>query len=209
VLVVFRNLFRRFVASPTAAVRNENSHVVVYAHLDAEPLVEEQPAEPLPKSNLATWKPSPSHRARLLSMRLEHLKLCSPHRCHRLQQLGILTAGDLACASPERLANQFRAARKAQRVLKDYRRAVRFAASVPGMMPRDALLLIRIHRRSVHGLSLESPAKLHRDLERFSQSSEGQLYLRGRRIPSLRRLKLWISACQQSSNSAPVHARAA
>jgi len=161
------------------------------------------------QGDLMQLKPSASHRARLYSMRLEHIRLCSPHRCERLRRLGIVTAGDLASASPERLASQFRASRRAQRVLKQYRRAIRFAASVPGMMPRDAMLLISIHRRSVRGLSLESAAILHRDLERFAQSSQGEMQMRGRRIPSTRRLKRWINQCQESTILSPMHARAA
>lgn len=161
------------------------------------------------KANLAHLRPSCNHRARLLSMRLEHTQLCSRHRCDRLGQLGIVTAGDLASATPERLANQFRASRRALRVLKEYRRAIRFAASVPGMMPRDAMLLISIHRRSARALSMESAARLQRDLERFAQSSHGQIQLRGRRLPSTRRLKQWINQCKESIAQSPAHARAA
>lgn len=161
------------------------------------------------KSNVSRGKPSSNHRARLLSMRLEHIQLCSPHRCARLQQLGIVTAGDLAYASPERLAIKFRASRRALRVLKEYRRAIRFAASVPGMMPRDAMLLINVHRRSVRGLSMESATTLRRDLDRFAASSQGQACLRGRRLPSTRRLKRWINQCREASLHSPAHVRSA
>jgi hypothetical protein len=80
---------------------------------------------------------------------------------------------------------------------------------VPGMMPRDALLLISIHRRSARGLACESPASLHRDLERFAESTRGRTQLRGRRIPSMRRLKRWIAQCESSSLRTPLQARAA
>lgn len=152
---------------------------------------------------------NPSHRERLLSMRLEHTKLCSTQRCDRFRELGIITAGDLACADPERLAGHFRASRKAERVVKHYRRAIRFAASVPGMMPRDAMLLISIHRRSVRGLALESPAALHRDLQRFAESTKGRVQLRGRQVPSTRRLKRWIAQCESSAVRSPFQARVA
>ncbi len=152
---------------------------------------------------------NPSHRERLLSMRLEHTKICSPRRCRRFRELGIVTAGDLACALPDRLAVHFRATRKAERVIKHYRRAIRFAAAVPGMMPRDAMLLISIHRRSVRGLALESPATLHRDLQRFAESTKGRVQLRGRRVPSMHRLKRWIAQCESNAVRSPFQARAA
>jgi len=119
--------------------------------------------------------------------------------------MGMLTTGDLARADLVRLASRFGAPSKALPVLKQYRRAIRFAASVPGMMPRDALLLISIHRRSVRGLAEESPASLYRDLERFAESTRGRQQLRGRRIPSTRRLKKWITQCETMANASPLH----
>jgi hypothetical protein len=120
-----------------------------------------------------------------------------------------MTAGDLATANPDVLAQQFTAKRKAASVLKQYRRAIRLAASVPGMMPLDAMLLISIHRRSVRGLASEKPSMLHRDLERFAESSRGRVQLRGRRIPSTRRLRRWIAECESLSLRYPMQARAA
>ena len=181
---MLRNLFQRFSTDNRSDAEQDQQPLVLYARLSHqsanEPSAGRTTARSLPnKRNLPDLKPNSSHRARLFSMRLEHIQLCSPHRCERLSQLGIVTAGDLASASPDQLARKFRAPRRALRVLKQYRRAIRFAASVPGMMPRDAMLLISIHRRSTHGLSLESAAQLHRDLVRFSQSSQGQIQLRG------------------------------
>ncbi len=150
-----------------------------------------------------------NHRERLMSMRLEHTRLCSTRRCDRLRKLGIVTAGDLATADPKRLATQFVAPRKAVRIFQRYRRAIRLAASVPGMMPRDAQLLISIHRRSVRGLALETPAALYRDLQRFAESTSGQQQLRGRRLPSTRRIKRWIAACESYVRNTPVHIPAA
>ncbi|MDA8743837.1 DUF4332 domain-containing protein [Rubripirellula amarantea] len=137
-----------------------------------------------------------THRQRLLSMKLEHTRICSPRRAERLAELGIETAGDLANCDPDRIAKKFGSPKKAAHILRQYRRAVRLAASVPGMMPRDAMLLVCIHRRSVRGLAHEKPVVLHRDLERFAESSTGQSQLRGRRLPSVRRLKRWIEHCE-------------
>ena len=65
-------------------------------------------------------------------------------------------------------------------------------------MPRDAQLLISVHRRSVQGIAGESPAGLHRDLVRFSLSSRGRRLVRGKRLPSIRRLKKYISTCKEA-----------
>jgi len=184
------------------------SSVVLHAHVDdahKKAWSREGNPKPLPSPPPARV----SHRQRLLSMRLEHVKLCSSHRCHRLRTLGIISAGDLSAADLSQLASHFGAPKKALRMLTQYRRAIRFAAAVPGMMPRDAMLLISIHRRSVRGLACESASSLHRDLERFAESTQGRRQLRGRRIPSTRRLKRWIAACEQSGPRHAIQARAA
>ena len=207
---MLRNLFQRLSADNQAGPKRDRHQVVLYARMAHEPGNPSSVTRSLSsKDSLSELKPNTCHRSRVFSMRLEHTQLCSPHRCARLRGLGIVTAGDLASASPDHLAKRFRASRRALRVLKQYRRAIRFAASVPGMMPRDAMLLISIHRRSTHGLSMESATSLHRDLERFAQSSQGQMQLRGRRLPSTRRLKQWINECRESAMQSPLHSRAA
>lgn len=175
----------------------KTDQVVLYAKVEQTAQQKSRSAPmpvPLPNSRCL-----PHHRERLLSMQLAHAKLCSSRRCQRLQSIGISTTGDLVRADLTHLAANFGAPRKALRVLKQYRRAIRLSSSVPGMMPRDAMLLISIHRRSVRGLAMESPVRLHRDLERFAESTQGRQQLRGRRIPSTRRLKKWINECETAT----------
>ena len=202
------HLFLRSPQTP-ALIDPSTNQVVLYAQVGS-PKRRRSERSPRPKK---TSRPAPpshaSHRERLMSMKLEHTKLCSPHRCKRLSGLGILTAGDLASVNPDQLARQFAAPRKALGVIKRYRRAIRLAAAVPGMMPRDAMLLVSIHRRSVRGLASESPSALYHDLERYSESTRGRLQLRGRRIPSTRRLKRWIAGCETIALQTPLHTRAA
>lgn len=188
---------------PTA-INQESDNVVLYAAVENS--ARNNPRPVLSPTVLTNARPLPHHRERLLSMRLAHAKLCSTRRCLRLNSMGISTTGDLATADLANLATQFGAPKKALKVLKQYRRAIRFSASVPGMMPRDALLLISIHRRSVRGLAMESPARLHRDLERFAESTQGRQQLRGRRIPSTRRLKKWITECETVTSNARLNA---
>jgi hypothetical protein len=126
-------------------------------------------------------------------MRLAHTRLCSQHRCELLGELGIVTAGDLLAFNVAKLKDPG-VTPKAARLIRRYRGAIRLAVAVPGMMPRDAQLLIGVHRRSVRGLACETPAALHRDLVRFSLSTKGRRLVRGRRLPSVRRVRKWIEA---------------
>ena len=207
---MLRRLFRLLVRSPQAPtlLDTASDQVILYARID-EPSQRRIRRVPSPSKTIPKAAPQVSHRERLLSMKLEHTRLCSAHRCERLNQLGIVTAGDLASVDPQRLANHFSARRRAANVFKRYRRAIRLAASVPGMMPRDAMLLISVHRRSVRGLASESPSALHRDLKRYAESTKGRLQLRGRPIPSTRRLKRWINQCETMAVHRPLYARAA
>jgi hypothetical protein len=211
---MLHSLFRFFSKSPQqpSIIDGDKSRVVLYARVE-RPQAEAKASPPAPQSppspHHACLSNQAGHRERLLSMRLEHTRLCSKRRCDRFRTAGIITAGDLSLANPQSLSQNFGAPRKALRVIKQYRRAIRFAAAVPGMMPRDALLLISIHRRSVRGLASETPARLHRDLERFAESTSGRLQLRGRRIPSTRRLKRWISQCETRAMRSPLQARTA
>lgn len=209
---MFRRFFQLFLRSPQAPAPVDPSadHVVLYATVQDAPRSRRRTAHrTAPPHARQIAPPQATHRERLLSMKLEHTKLCSPHRCQRLAELGIVTAGDLAAINPQLLAERFAAPRKAVSVIKRYRRAIRLAAAVPGMMPRDAMLLVSIHRRSVRGLASETPSALHRDLERYAQSTKGRLQLRGRRVPSTRRLKRWISQCESLSLRAPLQTRVA
>lgn len=143
--------------------------------------------------------PRPSRqRERILASELTALKLCSRSRCEALRKAGVTTAGDLLAADPATVARDLEAGRKAAQTLRRYRRAIRLAVSVPEMTPRDALLLMSVHRRSVTRLAAESPAALHRDLQRYALSSPGQRQLRGRELPSLDRVRGWVDACSQA-----------
>ncbi len=152
--------------------------------------------------------PPANHRAWLLSKRLSHIKICSPSRCEKLAKFGIITAGDLAKVDAEQLVAQMQVPPSAVRSLKRYRAAIRLSASIPGMMPRDAQLLIRIHRHSIRAIALDSPAELYRDLQRYAHSSNGQRLVGDRRLPSLRKVKAWVHTCR-NQNDDPQNMRAA
>ncbi len=143
-----------------------------------------------------------NHRERLWSMQLEHTRICGAKCCERLRKANIFTAGDLASCDPNRIAKQLRISRKALALLKRHRSAIHLAASIPGMMPADATLLIGIHRGDIHSLAMESAGVLHRDLERFALSTAGAKMFGKRRVPSLRKVKRWLSHCREQTQIA-------
>lgn len=134
-----------------------------------------------------------NHRGRILAMRIAHSRLCSVQRCKRLEALGVLTLGDLAYGDLDTIASNFKAPTKALKQLQRYRRAVRLASSVPSLIPADALALISIHRPHPKSIAAQTPAMLRQDLMRFADSTRGQSLLRGRPVPSIRRIKRWIA----------------
>lgn len=152
-----------------------------------------QTATPIVARVASTPQISPSHRSRVLAMQLSHSRLCGPRRADRLSRLGITTLGDLLYGDLRSIAANFGAPQKAAEQLGRYRRAIRLAAAVPNLSPADALVLVTIHRRNPQSLIRESAGTLHRDLIRFSNSTLGRSTLRGRPVPSLRRIKRWIA----------------
>lgn len=167
--------------------------------VDTRAVSSTMPADPAP-GLATTHRPSrvrSSHRERIFAMRIEHLQICNEKRCRLLAKVGVVTAGDLACCNPDQISRQYKSPGRALRSIKRLRAAVRLAVAIDGMMPRDALILVAIHRRSVASLARESAAVLHRDLERFSLSSRGQRLVGHRGVPSLRRVKSWVGQCEQ------------
>ncbi|MEM6689491.1 MAG: DUF4332 domain-containing protein [Planctomycetota bacterium] len=134
----------------------------------------------------------PNHRSRTLAMNLEHARICSTSKCQRLRSVGIESVGDLAYCNLKDVAMKLRLGRKGLMQLRQYRRAARLAASIPTLTACDALLLVSIHRRTMLAIAGESAPTLYRDLCRFADSSEGRRVLRGRSLPSMRRVKRWI-----------------
>ncbi|KAA1259560.1 hypothetical protein LF1_20940 [Rubripirellula obstinata] len=209
--------FLRLFSAPTAPkpIEMAGGSITLYAKV---PLAENKPKsiQKSPAHQTAhqhahqhAHQPAGNHRQRVLSMKIAHIGICSPQRAKRLAALNLISAGDLAVADPSTLAKHFGAPRKAASMLRHYRRAIRLAASVPGMMPRDAMLLVSVHRRSIRGLASETPGSLYRDLQRFAESSQGRSLLRGRRLPSTRRIKQWITQCEAARSNRPAYAQAA
>lgn len=212
--------FLRLFSAPTAPKPIEMSghSITLYAKVplpqnhpsvSQQSVIRDKAAEPHRSRGVSAQLPAGNHRQRVLSMKIAHTGICSPQRAKRLADLNLISAGDLAIADPAALAKHFGAQRKAASMLRHYRRAIRLAASVPGMMPRDAMLLVSVHRRSIRGLASETPGSLYRDLQRFAESSQGRSLLRGRRLPSTRRIKQWIMQCEAARSNRPAYAQAA
>ncbi len=211
--VVFLVNLPEISAPPTTltALRSADSCVAVAPSVELDPAPADHPMpapqrrrKPSRRSMVLTPHESSlaSHRARLLAMRLEHLNICPPPRCRQLAAVGIQTAGDLIYSDLSKVAATFRNPQRAERAIRRYRAAIKLALGIESMMPRDALLLVAIHRRSVASLARESAAQLHRDLERFSLSSRGSKLIGHRSVPSLRRVKTWVASCREMVESA-------
>lgn len=150
-----------------------------------------------PQSRQATIAiPRPIHRQRILAARLSHTRLISSKNCRRLADAGVLTCDDLLRNDLWSLASRFGRPKFVADRLDACRRAIQLAASVDGLMPGDALVLVRIHRATVESLARQTPQHLRRDWMRFAQSSEGQKLVSSHRCPSLKRLKRWIANAQ-------------
>ncbi|EMI15610.1 hypothetical protein RMSM_07436 [Rhodopirellula maiorica SM1] len=186
-------LLSRTPQQPVPVDPQSQKNAALFAYLQQPPPPLNHTPTSKPAMVAAHPVPKASHRERLLSMRIEHLQICSESRANQFSEFGVDTAGDLISANLRTLAEKYPSPRKAVRVLKRYRQAIRLAARVPGMMPRDALLLISIHRRSVRGLAMETPMSLYRDLQRYAESTPGRKQLRGRRLPSVKRIRRWIT----------------
>ncbi|MEM6979748.1 MAG: DUF4332 domain-containing protein [Planctomycetota bacterium] len=134
-------------------------------------------------------------------MQICHLKICRPGRAEQLKAFGIRTANDLLWCDVNVIAAQFDAPFRAKRALSRLQTAIRLAVTIDTMTPRDAMLLVAIHRSTVGSLACEHAATLRRDLERFSMSTRGRRLVGRRGIPSLRRLKQWIATSRQTTLS--------
>jgi len=113
----------------------------------------------------------------------------------RFAALEIHTVGqflDIPAARWRALGMTPREIRKLQR----WQQAVRFAASMPGMKPYEAMMLFAVHRRRRSRLAGESAGHLHRDLVRFGLSTAGQRLLRHRQIPERAKISRWIETAR-------------
>lgn len=141
-----------------------------------------------------------SHAGTIAQIPLQRLKLFSAKRCAQLEELGISTAGELVSADAKWIAGHFSARKKACRSIRRYQQAIRVAESVPEMLPHHAMMLFSIHRKHLKSLAVETPSKLLRDLQRYSESTSGRKHLRGRELPRAERIKVWIDHCSKIEN---------
>lgn len=83
-----------------------------------------------------------------------------------------------------------------------HQRALRFAKHFTDMDPREAHILMAMHRRSPSVLARESAAVLKRDWERFLLSSPGQRLAAGSEVPDIMRLRGWITLARAKVSEA-------
>lgn len=142
------------------------------------------------------------HHERIFSMSLDHLQLRGKSKLLRLKAAGIVTAGDLALLSPGQINCLSGGNRPFQAWIRLHQRAIRLSASVEGLMPCDAAMLVRVHRTSVVSLARDNAAQLHRDLRRFVETEKGRRYLGRRRLAGHRKVRGWIAAARRTRSQA-------
>lgn len=146
--------------------------------------------------------PAAKHAPRLRRMSrmpVERLGLFNRRWRTALRGAGVCTATDFLTADAQRLARRLKMPDKVVAKISQRQAAVRLAALLPPLAPRDALLLIAVHRRDLRKLATESPGRLHRDLARFALSTAGQALLRGKVAPDLDAVRSWIAAARERS----------
>lgn len=106
---------------------------------------------------------------------------------------------DLAYADNQLLSDDHatKDSRLRPRVPKRRQRERRFANVFVDMSPHEARLLFCVHRRSLRSLAAESPAVLHRDLHRFTLSSDGQRLMANGAAPTLKAVQSWVRQARE------------
>ncbi|WP_417744127.1 DUF4332 domain-containing protein [Rosistilla oblonga] len=135
-------------------------------------------------------------RQRRMEASLASLRLLPPSLVRQLESHGLVSVKDLLNLNLTEWASERGLSKSHQSQLRTVRRAIRMAMSLRVMHPRDAYLLIAIHRRSPEDVASDSPRHLFRDLERFALSSRGRALMRRIEFPSIDRVATWISAAQ-------------
>ncbi|QDV70323.1 hypothetical protein Poly24_40440 [Rosistilla carotiformis] len=150
-------------------------------------------------------------RQRRMEASLASLRLLPTGVLRQLESSGHRRVQDLLRLNLSQWATEQRLTASQQSQLRTVRRAIRMAFALRAMHPREAYLLIAIHRRSPEDVASDSPRHLFRDLERFALSSRGRALTRRIEIPSLERVSAWIAAAQdhQFSRLATSHTSSA
>lgn len=154
--------------------------------------------ESAPSSHRALSKRSKplTARQRRMEASLASLRLLPPAMVQRLEEDGKSRVADLLQLNLSQWATQQGLTRSQHSRLRTVRRAIRMAFALRVMHPREAYLLIAIHRSSPADVASDSARHLFRDLERFAMSSRGRALMKRIEFPSIDRVSTWIQSAQ-------------
>lgn len=112
-----------------------------------------------------------------------------------------LPSAELQRLRDGRSAGAAKTGRRAARLIRRTRWAVRFSGRFSDMTPRQALMLRAVHRGHRDSLALEQPGMLRRDLQRLAYSSAGSQLLESSDVPSVQLLNSWIGQARHAVES--------
>ncbi|WP_164100962.1 DUF4332 domain-containing protein [Candidatus Laterigemmans baculatus] len=128
---------------------------------------------------------------------LRQAGLGSPAQRRALRSIGIRTTDELLAADSVELAERLGLSPRAAATLRRWQRAIRLARLLPAMMPREALLLRAVHRKTLRSLANESPLRLRRDLQRYALSTAGARLLGDQPLPAVEQIRAWIETARR------------
>ena len=136
---------------------------------------------------------APSTRDARHQHALRSLKIMSRRALENLERLDVVTVGDLLELDFESLGEAGFGDREIAR-LRVSRRAVRLALVIRRLNPRNARLLIAVHRGSPERLALTNAVRLQKDIQRFALSSRGSRLIGDMPLPPVEVVREWIES---------------
>jgi len=148
-------------------------------------------------SDLATQRLS-SHD-RKLAAPIAALRMLPTTVVQELELANVRTVGELLNLNLREFSRSRKLSNRHLIRLRDVRRSVRLALAIRGLRPREAYLLIAVHRCRPVDLATESPRRLFRDLQRFALSSRGARIVKRMQLPTADRVESWIASARQQT----------
>ncbi len=116
-----------------------------------------------------------------------------PKIAKRFAGIGITTVEQFLAASPGTMAKELNTNWIDAETLVDWQDQARLVATVPGLSGYKAQLLVGAGCRDCQSLASKQAATLHRQIENFAGSSEGERILRNSKLPSMNDVSQWIT----------------
>jgi energy-coupling factor transporter ATP-binding protein EcfA2 len=121
-----------------------------------------------------------------------------PRTAERLATVGVYTVNDLLNASADSVAERLGNRRVSGDTVAQWQSQARLVCMVPGLRGHDSQILVACGINEVDKLSEKRPVDLFALVGPFSETSEGERIIRGRRKPDLEEVTDWVSWAQQS-----------